>query len=155
MENVLFIIFDVFNFGLVIFLWWLTFKHYNNLPQRIPVHFDMDGKADRFGNKAYSFLMPVFAILMFALFTYITRHPEEANFPVEITAQNENAQYLIMKVVLRTLFTLIMILFLNNQDYMFRYAFDENAKPRISMLTVILCAIGFVPAILLITHFFK
>ncbi|MET3035185.1 DUF1648 domain-containing protein [Chryseobacterium sp. NRRL B-14859] len=155
MENVLFTVFDVFNFGLVVFLWWITFKNYNDLPQRIPVHFDLDGKADRFGNKAYSFLMPVLGILMFAMFVYITGHPEGANFPVEITAQNEKAQYLIMKIVLRVLFALIMILFLNNQDYMFRYTLDENAKPRISMATVIICAIGFVPAIFLITHLFK
>ncbi|NIF03827.1 DUF1648 domain-containing protein [Chryseobacterium sp. Tr-659] len=155
MENTLFIIFDVLNFGWVAFLWWFTLKNYNTLPEKIPVHFDLDGKPDRFGGKIYAYLMPVLAMLMFVLFVYITRHPEGANFPVEITEQNKGAQYLIMKVFLRVLFILIMVLFINNQDYMFRYSFDESAKPRIPMITIILSVIGFVPAMLLITHFFK
>ncbi|MCJ7933517.1 MAG: DUF1648 domain-containing protein [Chryseobacterium sp.] len=155
MENVLLTIFDVFNFGWVVFLWWFTMKNYNDLPQRMPIHFDLNGKADRYGHKIYAFLMPFLCIIMYALFLLITKHPEDSNFPVELTEQNKEAQFLIMKIVLRVLFMLIMIVFLNTQDYMFRYSFDENVKPRISMMLTILTIIGFVPLILIITHIFK
>ncbi|MCS3871599.1 putative membrane protein [Chryseobacterium ginsenosidimutans] len=155
MENVLFTIFDVLNFGLLVFLWWFTVKYYKNLPQTIPVHFDFDGKADSFGSKKYSFLMPVLATAFFILFAFTVRDPESSNFPVKITKENEWAQFLIMKIFIRWLYTLITLIFLNSQDYMFRYAFDENAKPRVAMTTAILSVLGSVMFVLIITAQFK
>ncbi|PKF74760.1 DUF1648 domain-containing protein [Chryseobacterium sp. PMSZPI] len=155
MENALLTIVDVLNFGCVAFLWWFTIKNYNDLPQRIPVHFDLEGKPDRFGSKIYAFLMPLLGILMYLLFMFITKHPEDSNFPVEITEQNQEAQFLIMKIALRILFILLAMIFLNIQDYTFRYSVNENAKPRIPMIVAILCVVGFVPLLLFITHLFK
>jgi len=142
MENTLFIIFDVFNFGLLVFLWWFTIKHYKTLPQTIPVHFDFDGKADGFGNKKYSFLMPVFTTAFYVLFAFVLRNPESANYPVEITKENKDAQFLIMEIFIRWLYILITLIFFNSQDYMFRYAFDENVKPRIPLAMALLAVIG-------------
>ncbi|PWW30996.1 MULTISPECIES: DUF1648 domain-containing protein [unclassified Chryseobacterium] len=155
MENILFTIFDILNFGWVAFLWGFTLKNYNTLPERIPVHFDMEGKADGFGGKMYAFLMPVLALGLYAVFTYGTRHPEDTNFPVEITDQNTNAQFLIMKIGLRILFVVLAMVFLNLQDYMFRYAVDDKAKPRISIATIFLSVVLFTPALLFIAYLFK
>ncbi|MDQ0592655.1 putative membrane protein [Chryseobacterium ginsenosidimutans] len=155
MENVLFTIFDVFNFGLLIFLWWFTIKHYKTLPQTIPVHFDFDGKADNFGSKKYSFLMPVLGTVFFILFAYTVRDPGSANFPVKITPENEYTQFLIMKIFIRWLYVLIVMIFFNSQDYMFRYSFDENVKPKVPMTTAILSVLGSVMAVLIITSQFK
>ncbi|WP_343643694.1 DUF1648 domain-containing protein [Chryseobacterium sp.] len=155
MENILFTIFDILNFGWVAFLWGFTLKNYNTLPERIPVHFDMEGKADGFGGKMYAFLMPVLALGLYAVFTYGTRHPEDTNFPVEITDQNISAQFLIMKIGLRILFVVLAMVFLNLQDYMFRYAVDDKAKPRISMATIFLSVVLFTPALLFIAYLFK
>lgn len=113
MENILFTIFDIFNFGWVAFLWWFTLKNYNTLPERIPIHFDLQGQPDGFGGKIYAFLMPVLALGLYAVFAYGTRHPEDTNFPVEITEQNMNAQFLIMKIGLRILFVVLAMVFLN------------------------------------------
>lgn len=142
MENILLAIFDVFNFGLLVFLWWFTIKSYKALPQTIPVHFDFGGKADNFGSKKYSFLMPVLLAVLYFLFAFAVRFPESVNFPVEITKDNEDAQFLIMKIFIRWLFTLFTLIFLNSQDYMFRYSVDENAKPRVPMATAIFAVIG-------------
>jgi len=155
MENILFTIFDIFNFGWVVFLWGFTLKKYSTLPERIPVHFDMQGKADGFGGKIYAFLMPVLALGLYALFVYGLRHPEDTNFPVEITDQNMNAQFLIMKIGLRILFVILAVIFTNIQDYMFRYAADEKAKPRISFAAIFLSVVLFTPALLFIAHLFK
>jgi uncharacterized membrane protein len=151
MENILFTIFDIFNFGLLIFLWWFTVKHYKSLPQIIPVHFDFDGK---FGSKKYSFLMPVLATVLYFLLGYIVREPEFSNYPVEITEANQDAQFLIMKIFLRGLLVLILLIFLNIQDYMFRYSFDENAKPRVS-LPAIIFVIGSVMLLFIFVGLFK
>lgn len=155
MENILFTIFDIFNFGWVIFLWWFTLKNYSTLPERIPVHFDMEGKADGFGGRMYTLLMPVLALGLYALFVYGMRHPEDTNFPVEITEQNMNAQFLVMKIGLRILFVLLAVIFTNIQDYMFRYAVDKEARPRISFAAIFLSVVLFTPALLFITYLFK
>jgi uncharacterized membrane protein len=155
MENILLTIFDIFNFGLLVFLWWFTVKHYKILPQTIPVHFDFDGKADNFGSKKYFFLMPVLGTVFFILFAYVVRDPGSANFPVKITPENKHVQFLIMKIFIRWLYALIMMIFLNTQDYMFRYSFDKNAKPKIKMTTAILSVLVSVMAVFVITSQFK
>lgn len=155
MENIIFTIFDIFNFGLVVFFWWFTLKHYKNLPERIPVHFDFDGKADNFGSKRYSFLTPIIGTALFCFFAYALRHPETANFPVEITDKNRYAQFLIMEVFIRWLFVLIMCILMNGQDYMFRYSFDDNVKPRIPLSTAILSVIGSLIIVFIFVAIFK
>lgn len=155
MENILFTIFDIFNFGWVVFLWGFTLKNYSALPERIPVHFDMQGKADGFGGRVFAFLMPVLALGMYGLFTYGVRYPEGTKFPVEITNENRGTQFLIMKIGLRILFVILAVIFTNIQDYMFRYAADEKAKPRISFAAIFLSVVLFTPALLFIAHLFK
>ncbi|MDR6405791.1 MULTISPECIES: DUF1648 domain-containing protein [Chryseobacterium] len=155
MENILLTIFDICNFGLLVFLWWFTVKNYKTLPQTIPVHFDFDGKADNFGSKKYSFLMPVLLAVFYFLFAFVVRSPESTNFPVEITKDNQDAQFLIMGVFIRWLFTLVTLIFLNNQDYMFRYSFDGNAKPRVPMATAIFAVIGSLIVLFIFVGIFK
>lgn len=155
MENILLGIFDILNFGLLAFLWWFTIKHYTSLPQTIPTHFDFDGKADQFGSKKYSFLMPAVLTVLYFLFAYVVRTPESSNYPVEITEENENAQFLIMKIFIRWLFLLISFLFLNNQDYMFRYSRDEAAKPRVAMSSALFSVIGSLIILFIFVGVFK
>ncbi|KAA0129162.1 DUF1648 domain-containing protein [Chryseobacterium sp. SN22] len=155
MENILLGIFDILNFGLLAFLWWFTIKHYTSLPQTIPTHFDFDGKADQFGSKKYSFLMPAVLTVLYFLFAYVVRTPESSNYPVEITEENENAQFLIMKIFIRWLFLLISFLFLNNQDYMFRYSRDEAAKPRVAMSFALFSVIGSLIILFIFVGVFK
>lgn len=155
MENIIFTIFDIFNFGLLVFFWWFTLKHYKTLPERIPVHFDFDGKADNFGNKRYSFLTPILGTALYCMFIYSLKHPETANFPVEITDQNRDIQFLIMNTFLRWLFTLIILIFMNGQDYAFRYSSDESVKPKIPLPTAILSVIVSLIVVLIFVAIFK
>ncbi|WP_336717046.1 DUF1648 domain-containing protein [Chryseobacterium mucoviscidosis] len=155
MENILFTIFDIFNFGLLVFLWWFTVKHYKSLPQIIPIHFDFDGKADNFGSKKYVFLMPVVLTGLYFLFAFIVRDPESANYPVKITEENQDAQFMIMEIFIRWLFMIITLLFLNSQDYMFRYSFDENVKPRVPMSSAIFSVIGSLIILFVFVGIFK
>lgn len=142
MKDAFLVIFDVFNFGLLVFLWGFTVKHFAALPQTIPVHFDFDGKADRFGNRNHSFLLPVMLTVFYLIFTWVSRDAGAANFPVEITEENKYAQFLIMEIFIRWLYVLIALIFLNSQDYMFRYSFDETVKPRVPLAISFLAVIG-------------
>lgn len=155
MENILLGIFDIVNFGLLVFSWWFTIKQYKSLPEIIPIHFDFDGKADQFGSKRYSLLMPAILTVVYFLFSYVVRTPESSNYPVEITEENENAQFLIMKIFIRWLFLLISFIFLNSQDYMFRYSRDEAAKPRVAMSSALFSIIGSLIVLFIFVGIFK
>ncbi|SIP98504.1 Protein of unknown function [Chryseobacterium sp. RU37D] len=155
MENVFLTIFDIFNFGLLIFLWWFTLKNYNALPQTIPIYFDFKGKADNFGSKKYSFLMPVILTVLYLFLVFAVRHPESVNYPIGITEKNEDSQFLIMKIFMRWLLILVMGIFLNIQDYMFRYSVDESAKPRVPLSTAILSLFASLIVVFIFVGIFK
>ncbi len=149
------LIFDILNFGLLVFLWWFSIKNYKALPKTIPIHFDFDGKADNFGNKKYFYLMPGVLTIVYFLFAFIVRSPESANYPVQITEKNENAQFLIMGIFIRWLFLLVALIFLNSQDYMLRYSLNENAKPRVAFSTLLFSIIGSLIALFIFVGLFK
>lgn len=155
MGDALFIVFDLLNLGLVIFLCWFTLKKYQSLPQRIPTHFDVEGKADNFGNKKYFFLSPILSVILYIGIFFLVRSPDIANFPVEITDTNRDVQFFIMNFFIRWLFVLIVFIFLNSQDYTFRYTFDENAKSRVSFSTMLFSMIGSLIAVFIISAQFK
>jgi uncharacterized membrane protein len=155
MADILFTVFDILNFGLVVFLWWFTIKNYRALPQRIPIHFDFDGKADNFGSKRYSFLMPILGLMFYGMFIFIANHPEMGNFPVKITESNKDAQFFIMIFFLKWIFMLVLLIFLNSQDHMFRSAFDENSKPKVSMATMLLSVIASLITVFIVVAQFK
>lgn len=155
MKEILMLIFDIVNFGLLVLLWVFTVKNYTHLPGTIPVHFDFDGKADGFGSKKYAFLLPAMAILLYILLAFAVRDPDAANYPVEITASNQENQFLIMETFLRWFCTLIMLIFLNNQDYVFRYSADHSVKPKVPMATAFLTIIASLVASFVLVGIFK
>ncbi|MCY0970341.1 DUF1648 domain-containing protein [Chryseobacterium wangxinyae] len=154
MENILFLAFDVINFIFLIMLWWITFKNYKVLPSVIPTHFDVEGKADRFGNKKWMYLMPIFGTIAYFGFLVILNYPEAVNFPVDITEENKDHQVSIMMFFMKWLLTLVLITLLNNQDYTIRYSFNENAKTRIPFwLPLVLIFLSFIATIILASVF--
>lgn len=155
MGDVLFIIFDLLNLGLIVFLWWFTLKSYKTLPEKIPTHFDVEGKADNFGNKKWYFFTPILSVVFYVGIFFLIRSPETANFPVEITDSNRGVQFFIMNFFIRWLLLLVSLIFLNNQDYMFRYSFDEDAKARVPFSTMLFSIIGSLIAVFIITAQFK
>lgn len=131
MGGLIFTIFDILNFGVVFLLFNITLKKYKILPQSIPIHFNLEGKPDHFGNKRFAFLFPILGLLLFVGFYFLNLVPEKANYPVDITEGNKNTQFFIGVLFSKWMLLLVLLLFINIQDYMFRYSFDENSRLRI------------------------
>lgn len=155
MKETVMLIFDVINFGLLAFLWWFTVRNYRDLPEAIPVHFDFEGKPDRYGSKKYAFLTPVIGTLFYILLAYVIRDPGSANYPVKITDDNREAQFLIMQTFIRWFCTLGLLIFLNSQDYGFRYSADNSVKPKVPMTTAFLTIIGSLVVLFVFVGIFK
>jgi uncharacterized membrane protein len=83
----------------------------NDLPDRIPVHFNSAGQPDGFGNRTSLWILPVTGAFMYLLLTVIGAFPQIYNFPVKITPENALTQYRLATRLIRILKTVILVLF--------------------------------------------
>jgi uncharacterized membrane protein len=58
------------------------------LPERIPIHFDATGRPDGWGSPAMLLLLPAITLIIYLLFTVVTRFPGSFNYPVRVTVFN-------------------------------------------------------------------
>ena len=63
---------------------------YPSLPQTVPVHFDVTGTADRFGDRTSVLWLALLWLVLQGALTWLSTRPQVANYPVEVT--DENAQ---------------------------------------------------------------
>jgi len=60
----------------------------DQLPERIPIQFDATGHATGWGSAAMLLLLPAITLIIYLLFTVVTRFPGAFDYPVKITAFN-------------------------------------------------------------------
>jgi uncharacterized membrane protein len=58
------------------------------LPARVPVHFGVTGRPDRYGSKSLLLILPAIAAVLTLLLTLVARFPQSFNFSVRVTAEN-------------------------------------------------------------------
>jgi hypothetical protein len=56
---------------LLVLIFYLSYSSFGSLPDRIPTHFDFQGRVDGWGDKSGIMVYPITALLTFALFTGI------------------------------------------------------------------------------------
>ena len=104
---------------LLVFIWVFSTVKYIRSPASIPIHFSIDGTPDKYGHKAFIFIMAGFSTIFYVLFTIMNRYPHKFNYLRTITAENVEEQYTRMTRLMRwakvivlafLLFTLNMVL---------------------------------------------
>ncbi|PZR22490.1 MAG: hypothetical protein DI539_05330 [Flavobacterium psychrophilum] len=103
---------EVFAWMALAFLWAYVIIGYPALPEIIPTHFGMGGKADAWGSKDSVFMGPGFATLIMLFVTFIQRKPHTFNYNEDITPENAERQYTLMVRMLRVLKACIGLLFI-------------------------------------------
>ncbi len=92
-------------------LFIITTFYYPQLPDTIPIHFNIKGEPDGFGSKNTIWVMPFIALGCFLLINFLNKSPHLLNIPVKITEENKEYQYrLISKSIL--VFNCITTIFL-------------------------------------------
>lgn len=84
----------------------------NFLPGRVPLHFGLNGQPDRWGSVRELMLVPVVALALYALLTFVARIPHHYNYPVAITPQNAERQYALARRLIFALRAILVWLFL-------------------------------------------
>src|SRR5690349_2160213 len=74
--------------GLQISVTVLAFFGSDQLPERVPIHFDAIGHPDGWGSAAILLMLPAISIVNYLLFTVVTQFPGAFKYPVRVTAMN-------------------------------------------------------------------
>lgn len=99
---------------------WLT------LPDTIPVHFGIDGRANGWGSKKVIWLLPIVGLFMYGMLTVINRYPHTFNYVVRITEENALRQYQIACSMIIWLKFELVWLFAYIEWQMYNLATTEN-----------------------------
>lgn len=82
---------QVIGLAALLFVWadtLLALHGAHPLPARIPLHFDSAGHANGWGTPGMLWFMPVVVTVVYALMSWVTRHPQAFNYPVRVTPAN-------------------------------------------------------------------
>ena len=96
---------------LLFILWAAAIGIYIFSPDIIPVHFDLAGNINRYGNKITIFSLPIIATIIFAGITWLGKYPHIFNYMVPITPENALLQYTHATRLLRYLKLIVVFIF--------------------------------------------
>ena len=125
---------DGFSMALVIVLWSYTILNFRKLPEIIPIHFDLEGKPDNHGAKYFIFLLPFVGSLIYFFLSY--NFKEINNYPVEITQENKESQFLIGMMAVKSIIAYVLFIFFTFQKRIVEIAVHQKDKkiPVISLI---------------------
>ncbi|MBN2412085.1 DUF1648 domain-containing protein [candidate division KSB1 bacterium] len=95
----------------VIVLLGLPILYYGNLPDIIPGHFNIHGEPDAYSGKGIIWILPVAGLVMFIGMSVLVKFPHIFNYPVTITPENAERQYILATKVIRILSASLIWLF--------------------------------------------
>lgn len=73
--------------------WGLYFQNITALPDKIPIHFDLQGNADRYGSKSSLMWLALLSTCTVLGLILLSRFPHYFNYPTKITAENAAFEY--------------------------------------------------------------
>lgn len=97
---------------LLLFVLVLAAIYWQDMPDRIPTHFNLMGQPDGWGGKSSFLIFPVLSLILFIMLTVFSFFPEIGNYPWEITEENAGRQYHLVRLLLGVLKVEIMTIFL-------------------------------------------
>ena len=84
---------------------------WSTIPDKIPMHFNVAGQVDRWGNKIEIIFMPIVSWLLYGFITVMEQFPQIWNTGVMITEENAYRVYRILKNMIQITKLLVVIMF--------------------------------------------
>lgn len=92
----------------ILYMFIFAKKKLSGLPDKIPVNFDLLGRADGEGSKYSVFIYSIVSLIIFIVFNL---HLGGTRYPVPITQENRDIQLFISKISYNVIFLLLIWLF--------------------------------------------
>jgi len=96
--------------GTVLLQWVIIVLQWDSIPDVVPVHFDIQGNVDDWGDKSTLFIMPAISVCLYGGLTLLARYPEVFNYPWPITQMNADLQYHIARKMIAVLKVEVLLL---------------------------------------------
>jgi len=100
---------------------WAALHGPDRLPDRIPTHFDMAGRANGWGSPSLMLLMPAIAVGTYLLLTVVSRFPSAFNHPIASTPELlprlrsvTQTMLILLKAELTSLFAALQWIFIHS-----------------------------------------
>jgi uncharacterized membrane protein len=85
--------------------------NWNNIPDKVPGHYNAMGEVDRWGNKGELLILPISGWLLYIGLTVLEHFPQIWNTGVAVTEKNATRIYRILKNMIATIKFLIVCVF--------------------------------------------
>lgn len=85
----------------------------------IPIHYNIAGEIDGWGNRSFLWILPLIAFVFYAGLSLVERYYKRFNFPFKVTNQNATPVYRLSVCMVRhlKLFFMIIFTYINNSSY--------------------------------------
>lgn len=126
---------------------WVYAVHgYYSLPETIPAHFTLKGEVDRYDNKLFLLLFPIFSTFSAPPLLWLATKPHLFNFPVRITPENMERQYRLACRMIRVICLTLLLIFALIEVMMISSARHPEQGPQLWIIPLIL-VITFIPLV--------
>ncbi|PID59717.1 MAG: hypothetical protein CR986_05470 [Ignavibacteriae bacterium] len=109
--NIIDKILEVAGFIILVSYWIFIISTYSNLPQKVPIHYGLNGKPDTTGSKISFIILPILATILFIGLTILNNFPHIFNYLKKITEENALTQYTGATKLVRFIKTIILLMF--------------------------------------------
>jgi uncharacterized membrane protein len=93
--------------GMIVFL---VYK-WNEIPAKVPAHFNGLGEVDRWGAKMELLILPIIGALIAVLMQVIEKFPEVHNYPDRLNEGNAKEFYLLSRKMINSIKNICLIIF--------------------------------------------
>lgn len=130
----------------LLLIFFITARHYADLPAQIPTHTNLRGEVDGWGSRQTVWLLPLTSLFIFGLLSLALKFPKMFNYPVRITPENAQRQFNLARTFLRVIKSAVLLLFLILQWYIIALATGKgNLFSEPLLMPVVLLAFAAVP----------
>jgi len=95
----------------IVFCFAYIFLNWNEIPARVPGHFDAAGNITSWSGKGTVWILPLIMLALFVLMTAAGKFPSMLNTGVKITEENKERLYPILKGMADTIKLIICLMF--------------------------------------------
>lgn len=85
--------------------------NWSSIPDKIPGHYNALGVVDRWGNKGELFILPIISWILYSGITILERFPQVWNTGVEVTGENKERVYGVLKNMIGTVKLIMVVVF--------------------------------------------
>ncbi|MEO7445541.1 MAG: DUF1648 domain-containing protein [Ferruginibacter sp.] len=138
----------------IAFSWIFLLMVMPSLPEKIPTHFDLQGKPDGFQVKYNELFLPLFSTIIWVALTILNRFPQIFNYPVQVTKENAASLYRKGTFFIRLIKCLVALVFAIIIYATYWYSKHSNSPISQGLLPVLLVVIN-IPILLMVIPAFR